>query len=99
MSTINRRSFLKATGMAAGTAAIASSPALAAAVEPGPVATEPSGPIASEPIIAVIRNTGGFEITVLSGTSEKTYIDRVVVSRLLKAAGRDNATAKKQGVA
>ena len=98
MSTINRLSFLKATGVAAGTAAIASSPALAAAVEPGPVETEPSGPVTKEPIIAVIRDPGRFEITVLSGTTEKTYTDKLLVNRLLKAAGR-NHTVKRQGVA
>jgi hypothetical protein len=98
MSTINRRSFLKVTGVAAGTAAIASSPALAAAVEPGSVETVPSGPIMQEPIIAVIRDPNRFEITVLSGTTEKTYIDRPLVTRLVKAAGH-NHTARRQEVA
>jgi hypothetical protein len=98
MTTINRLTFLKTAGVAAGTAAISSSPALAAAIEPGAAETAASGPIPHEPIIAVVRNADRGEVTVLSGTTEKTYTDRLLVNRLLKAAGH-NHRAKRQGVA
>ena len=39
MTTINRLTFLKTAGVAAGTAAISTSPALAAAIEPGTTET------------------------------------------------------------
>jgi hypothetical protein len=96
MSTINRLSFLKAAGVATGTAAIAASPALAAAVDPGAVETTPGGPVPNEPIIAVVRDPGRGQVTVLSGTTEKTYTDRALVDRLLKAAGRNHATRKQE---
>jgi hypothetical protein len=99
MTTINRLSFLRAAGVATGTAAIAASPALAAAVEPGPVEAIPGTPIPNEPIVAVIRDPARGEITVLSGTTERTYTDRLLVNRLLKAAGRNNSSQRRQGVA
>ena len=74
---------------------ISVSPAAAAAIEPGALETTPSGPLPQEPIVAVIRNAELGEITVLSGTTEKTYTDKLLVKRLLKAAGRNH----KQGVA
>jgi hypothetical protein len=96
MTTINRLSFLKAAGVAAGTAAIAASPALAAAVEPGAVETVPGTPIPNEPIVAVIRDPARGQITVLSGTTEKTYTDRLLVNRLLKAAGRNHNPGRQE---
>jgi len=39
-----------------------------------------------EPIIAIIRDARKGEITVLSGKTEKTYVDKTLVKRLLKAA-------------
>jgi len=86
MKTFSRRSFLKRTGVAAGAAAVTASPALAAAVEPAAVETPPSGPIPHEPIVAVVRDAGLGEVTVLAGTTEKTYKDRTLVKRLLKVA-------------
>jgi hypothetical protein len=99
MTTINRLTFLKTAGVAAGTAAISTSPALAAAIEPGTAETAASGPIPNEPIIAVIRNADRGEVTVLSGTTEYTYTDRVLVQRLLKAAGHNHKPVERQGVA
>jgi hypothetical protein len=96
MTTINRLTFLKTAGVATGVAAISSSPALAAAIEPGAVETPPGGPIPNDTIIAVVRDRSRGEVTVLSGTTEKTYTDRALVNRLLKAADRNH---KKQGVA
>ena len=90
MTTINRLTFLKTAGVAAGTAAISTSPALAAAIEPGTAETAVSGPIPNEPIIAVIRNADRGEVTVLSGKTEKTYKDRVLVKRIMKAAQQNH---------
>jgi hypothetical protein len=97
MTTINRLSFLKTAGVATGAAAISASPALAAAIEPGAVETVPSGPVPREPIVAVIRDPGRGQITVLSGQTERTYTDRVLVNRLLRAAARNHG--QRQGVA
>jgi hypothetical protein len=98
MTTINRLSFLKAAGVATGTAAIAASPALAAAVEPDAVETVPGTSIPNEPIVAVVRDRARGQITVLSGTTEKTYTDRLLVNRLVKAAGRNHGQ-RRDGVA
>ena len=90
MNTISRRSFLKTAGAATGAAAISASPAVAAAIQPGALETSPSGPLPHEPIVAVIRNAELGEVTVLSGRTEKTYTDKVLVRRLLKAAGQNH---------
>ena len=96
MSTINRLSFLKTAGVATSLAAVSASPALAAAVDRGAVETAPSGPVPQEPIVAVLRDPARGEITVLAGTTEKTYIDRQLAKRLLHAAGQNH---KRQAVA
>ena len=98
MNSINRLSFLKSAGIAAGAAAISASPAAAAAVEPDAVETTPTTPIDRDPVIAIVRDAGLGEVTVLVGTTEKTYKDRQLTSRLLKAASR-NGSAGKGGVA
>jgi hypothetical protein len=97
MSTFSRRSFFKAAGVATGTAMISISPAAAAALEPGAVETTPSGPLPHEPIVAVIRNAELGEITLLSGTTERTYTDKQLVKRLLKTASKNHQS--RQGVA
>ena len=38
----------------------------------------------------MIRNAELGEVTVLSGRTEKTYTDKVLVRRLLKAAGQNH---------
>ena len=96
MNTVSRRSFLKTAGLATGAAALTASPAVAAAIEPNALETAPSAPFPHEPIIAVIRDVHLGEVTVLSGRTEKTYKDKVLVNRLLKAAGQNH---KRQGVA
>ena len=97
MSTFSRRSFFKAAGVATGTAMISISPAAAAAIEPGASETTPTGPIPQEPIVVVVRNAELGEVTVLSGTTEKTYTDRQLVKRLLKTASKNHHG--RQGVA
>ncbi len=97
MSTLSRRSFFKAAGVATGTAMISISPAAAAAIEPGAAETTPSGPLPQEPIVAVIRNAELGEVTVLAGTTETTYTDKQLVKRLLKTAAKNRQRG--QGVA
>ena len=97
MPTFTRRSFLKTAGVATGAAAVSASPALAAALEPGAAETAPSGPVPAEPIVAVVRDPGRGQVTVLAGTTERTNTDRQLVSRLLRAAAR--AGAHREGVA
>ncbi len=99
MNTVSRRSFLKTAGLATGAAAITASPAVAAAVQPNALETTPTGPLPHEPIVAVIRNADLGEVTVLSGRTEKTYKDKVLVNRLLKAAGQNHGPTGKRGVA
>jgi hypothetical protein len=98
MNTFSRRSFLKTAGVATGAAAVSASPAVAAAMQPSAVETTPTGPIPHEPIIAIIRDPKRGEVTVLSGQTERTYWDKVLVKRLLKAAASNHAQAPK-GVA
>ena len=99
MNTVSRRSFLKTAGLATGAAAVAASPSVAAAVQPNALETTPSGPLPHEPIVAVIRNADLGEVTVLSGRTEKTYRDKFLVRRLLKAAELNHKPTGKQGVA
>jgi len=99
MNTVSRRSFLKTAGVATGAVAITASPAVAAALQPGALEITPSGPLPHEPIVAIIRNLDLGEVTVLSGTTEKTYRDKVLVKRLLKAAGQNHQPTGRQGVA
>jgi hypothetical protein len=100
MNNLSRRSFLKTAGVATGAAAITASPAVAAALQPGALETTPSGPLPHEPIVAIIRNADRGEVTVLSGMTEKTYTDRVLVKRLLKAAHQNRrAKSGAEGVA
>jgi hypothetical protein len=90
MKTFSRRSFLKTAGVATGAAAVSASPALAATIEQPVVETAPSGALPHEPVVAIVRDAGRGEVTVLSGTTEKTYRDRVLARRLLEAARRNH---------
>jgi hypothetical protein len=90
MSKLSRRKFLKTAGAATGAAAVSASPAIAAVMEPGAVETAPSGKVPAEPVIAIVRDGGRGEVTVLSGTTEKTYTDAALVKRLLKAAEQNH---------
>jgi hypothetical protein len=93
---ITRLSFIKTGAVAAagvGAAAIVPA-AAAAAVEQKGVETEPSGPNPPEPVMAYVRDERQGEVTVMRGTSERTYRDRALVKRLLAAAP---AAAAKDG--
>jgi hypothetical protein len=47
--------------------------------------------VPEEPLVAYVRDAERGEVTVTSGTSEHTYRDRVLVQRLLRAAGKKGA--------
>jgi hypothetical protein len=93
MEKLSRRTFLHASAGVASGAAIAAAPAAlilggSPAVEkpePGGVVVTPSTPLPREPLMAYVRDVERAEVTVLSGTTETTYRDPVLVRRLLKA--------------
>jgi hypothetical protein len=86
-SGVTRLSFIKTSaGVAAGAAAASVPIAAAQAHEQAAVETRPSSRIPSDPVTAVVRDAKHGEVTVLSGTGEKTYRDPALVKRLLAAA-------------
>jgi hypothetical protein len=89
MESLSRRKLLASAGAATGTAAIAATPSVAAAALEGREVTDPSGPPPEETVIAYVRDARRGEVTVLSGTGERTYRDPALVKRLLKAAPND----------
>ena len=98
MNSLSRRSFLKTAGVATGVAAASASPAVAAAIEPATVETTPSGGVPREAVIAIVRDASLGEVTLLSGTTEKTYTDRQLARRILNAAAKNGVVAD-EGVA
>jgi hypothetical protein len=97
MDGTSRRAFLQGTaGAAAGAAVILATPKVASIAldsqgagepaAPETVITKPSGPAVAEPVTAYVRNAERHEVTVLSGQTETTYRDPVLVKRLLDAA-------------
>jgi hypothetical protein len=92
----SRRDFLQGTaGAAAGAAVILATPKVAAialdapgsgvTTDPKTVVTKPSGPAPAEPVTAYVRNAERYEVTVMSGRTETSYRDPVLVKRLLDA--------------
>jgi hypothetical protein len=90
---LNRRSFLRnsggvATGLAVtivpGAAVALAAPA-AANAKPGQQ-VDPTGDVPGEPVMAYVHNAKNSEVTVVSGTDERTYRDPVLAKRLLDAA-------------
>jgi len=81
---------MKIAGAATGAAALATAPPIAKAAlgEEGAERTHPTAGVPDEPVVAYVRNAERGEVTVTSGTAEHTYRDRVLVRRLLRAAGR-----------
>ena len=91
---ISRR-FLKSAGVAAGTAAVVGAPGPArAATDGGRRSSTRPAPLRSEPVVVYVRDAARGEVTVLSASTEKTYRDRVLVERLLKAARDTESDAK-----
>jgi hypothetical protein len=81
---------MKIAGAATGAAALAAAPPIARAAigEEGAERTNPTAEVPEEPVVAYVRDAARGEVTVTSGTAEHTYRDRVLVQRLLRAAGR-----------
>jgi hypothetical protein len=93
--SMTRLSFIKASaGAAAGVAAISVPGAAALPRDKDGVPADPSSPTPREPVIAYVRNPARGEVTVVSGTREKTYRDRALVRRMMSAAPRH---AKRKG--
>ncbi len=93
----SRRAFLEGSaGAAAGAAVILAGPKVAAialdgsgsgsVAQPSAVPIKPSGPAPREPITAYVRDADRGEVTVMSGKTETTYRDPVLVKRLRDAA-------------
>jgi hypothetical protein len=91
---VNRRSFLQTSGgVATGLAVVAVPPAALAMASPAAAKenrlvqrVEPSGDVPSETVMAYVHDAQHGVVTVVSGTSEKTYRDPVLAKRLLDAA-------------
>jgi len=88
MERLSRRSFVKVAGAATGAAALAAAPPLAHAAA-GDDAEEihPTSGVPEEPVVAYVRDVERGEVTVTAGTVERTYRDRALVRRLLRAGG------------
>ncbi|HLX18971.1 MAG TPA: twin-arginine translocation signal domain-containing protein [Gaiellaceae bacterium] len=89
MERLSRRSFMKVAGAATGAAALAAAPPLARAAVGGDDAEhiDPTTGIPEEPIVAYVRNAERGEVTVTSGTTERTFRDHTLVRRLLRHGG------------
>jgi hypothetical protein len=107
MDKLSRRSFMHASAGVATGAVIAGTPAAllldkssSGSPEPGAVVVAPSSPTPREPVMAYVRNAERGEVTVVSGVTETTYHDPVLVKRLLDAvpAGEVSAIGGELGV-
>ena len=88
MERLSRASFVKIAGAATGAAALAAAPPLArAAMGDGAEEIEATTDVAHEPVVAYVRDAERGEVTVTRGTSERTYRDRALVQKLMRAAG------------
>ncbi len=95
---VNRRSFLQASGgLATGLAIIAVPSAAGVLAAPGAAEAkplqlvDPRGDMPDELVIAYVHNAERSEVTVVSGTVERTYRDPVLAKRLLAAAAAPTA--------
>ena len=86
MERLNRRSFMKVAGAATGAAAIAAAPPIARAAMGDGAEIEATSDVPYEPVVAYIRDAKRGEVTVSSGTTERTYRDRALVEKLRRAA-------------
>ena len=99
MRTLSRRSLLKTAGVAAGAAAVSAAPALASPLDSTPIAVLPSGPLPEEAIVAIVRDPRLGEVTILSGTTERTYRDRALAKKLVRAAATNHQRRDPEQVA
>lgn len=87
MDEVSRRKFLIASGGVAAGAAAAATPKIVESITDKPGAIEPpAAPAPSDPVMAYVHDAARGEVTVMSGTGEKTYRDPALVKRLLNAA-------------
>jgi hypothetical protein len=87
---VTRLSFIKTSaGVAAGMATVGVPVAVAREREEAGVETKPSAPTPAEPVTAFVRDAKRGEVTVVAGTSEKTYRDPAMVKRLMSAAPQE----------
>ena len=88
MDSVDRRHFLKSAGLTGGAIAVLGAPGIAQAAgdHHAEVVDSPSA-LAHEPVVVFVRDAVRGEVTVMHGTRETTYRDRVLVRRLRKAAG------------
>ncbi len=74
-------------------AVLALSPTTAgASALPEAVAADPAFAVPAEPVTAYLRDAPSGEVTVLSGTVERTYRDPVLAQRLVDAARAQDPT-------
>jgi len=95
---LDRRSFLRSSGGVATGLAVTMVPGAAAGLALPAAASaktgelvHPTGDMPSEPVMAYVHNAERGEVTVLSGTAERTYRDPVLAKRLLDAARTQTA--------
>lgn len=95
---VNRRSFLQSSGGVATGLAVTMVPGAAVALgSPAAASAKPAerihatGDLPSEPVMAYVHNAKRGEVTVLSGTHERTYRDPALAKRLLDAANAHQA--------
>ena len=89
MERLSRRSFVKVAGAATGAAALAAAPPIArAAVGDDAKQVDPTARVPEEPLVAYVRDVERGEVTVTDGTSERTYRDRTLVQRIVRATDR-----------
>lgn len=89
MERLSRATFVKVAGAATGAAALAAAPKAWVAVSEE--SAEKTGPMTDAPadaIVAYVRYPERGEYTVRIGTTERTYRDRALVDKLLRAAGK-----------
>ena len=94
----DRRSFLRTSGEVATGVAVVAVPSAAALAAAAPAdahelgkPVEARGDIPEEPVMAYVHNAARGEVTVVAGTSERTYRDPVLAKRLLDAARAQTA--------
>jgi hypothetical protein len=93
---VNRRSFLHTSGgVATGIAVTVLPTGVVALAAPAADAKErpaarvvPDGDVPQETVMAYVHDAKRGVVTVVSGTTEKTYSDPALVKRLLDAASR-----------
>jgi hypothetical protein len=93
---LNRRSFLHTSGgVATGIAVTVLPTGVVALAAPGadakqqsPRRVDPDGDVPHETVMAYVHDAKHGVVTVVSGTTEKTYSDPALARRLLDAASR-----------